>query len=64
MVELCKGPLEVEAPCVDGVGVEVELFTVVATGVVEEDGVVEVVGPRLEVVAAVVDAAEVLIPGF
>ena len=59
-----EGPLEVEAPCVDGVGVEVELFTVVATGVVEEDGVVDVVGPRLEVIAAVVDAAKVVVPGL
>ena len=64
MVEMFEGPLEVEAPCVDGVGVEVELFTVVATGVVEEDGVVDVVGPRLEVIAAVVDAAEVVVPGL
>jgi len=59
-----EGPLEVEAPCVDAVGVEVELFTVVATGVVEEDGTVDVVGPRLEVIAAVVDAAEVVVPGL
>ena len=64
MVEALEGPLDVEALCVDGVGVVIVLFSVVALGVVEEDGVVCVVGPRLEVLNAEVGATEVVIPGL
>jgi len=65
VVEALEGPLEVEALCVDGVGVEVVLFSVVPLGVVGKDGVVVcVVGPRLEVLNAVVGVAEVVMPGL